>query len=88
MTETPPPIGWRRLLAPRLRRVDLAVAALLAVLGFAAVVQVRATQEEGPLAAARQEADKYNFHVHYALKANANLPVLEAMRLEGVEPRK
>ena len=44
-----------RLLAPRLRRVDVAVAALLAVLGFAAVVQVRATQEDGPLAAARQE---------------------------------
>jgi uncharacterized protein YlxW (UPF0749 family) len=46
---------WRRLLTPRLRRVDLAVAVLLAVLGFAAVVQVRATQEDGPLAAARQE---------------------------------
>lgn len=45
----------RRLLTPRLRRVDLAVAALLAALGFAAVVQVRSTQEEGPLAAARQE---------------------------------
>lgn len=43
-----------RLLTPRLRRVDFAVAALLAVLGFAAVIQVRATQE-GPLAAARQE---------------------------------
>lgn len=49
------PVGWRRLLAPRLRRVDLAVAVLLAVLGFAAVVQVRATQEDGPLATARQE---------------------------------
>lgn len=45
----------RRLLTPRLRRVDVAVAALLAVLGFAAVIQVRSTQEEGPLAAARQE---------------------------------
>ncbi|MBW3639938.1 MAG: DUF881 domain-containing protein [Actinobacteria bacterium] len=45
----------RRLLTPRLRRVDLAVAGLLAVLGFAAVVQVRATQEDGPLATARQE---------------------------------
>lgn len=44
-----------RLLRPRLRRVDVAVAVLLAVLGFAAVVQVRSTQEEGPLAAARQE---------------------------------
>lgn len=49
------PTWWRRLLAPRLRRVDLAVAVLLAGLGFAAVVQVRATQEDGPLAAARQE---------------------------------
>lgn len=49
------PLRWRRLLTPRLRRVDLAVAVLLAVLGFAAVVQVRATQEDGPLAAARQE---------------------------------
>ena len=45
----------RRLLTPRLRRVDLAVAVLLAVLGFAAVVQVRSTQEDGPLATARQE---------------------------------
>ena len=45
----------RRLLTPRLRRVDVAVAVLLAVLGFAAVVQVRATQEDGPLAAAREE---------------------------------
>ena len=44
----------RRLLTPRLRRVDVAVAVLLAVLGFAAVVQVRSTQEEGPLALARQ----------------------------------
>ena len=47
--------AWRRLLQPRLRRVDLAVAVLLAVLGFAAVVQVRSTQEDGPLATARQE---------------------------------
>lgn len=45
----------RRLLTPRLRRVDVAVAALLAVLGFAAVIQVRSTQEDGPLATARQE---------------------------------
>ena len=51
----PSPSRWRRLLVPRLRRVDLAVAVLLAVLGFAAVVQVRSTQEDGPLAAARQE---------------------------------
>jgi uncharacterized protein YlxW (UPF0749 family) len=46
---------WSRLLAPRLRRVDVAVAVLLGLLGFAAVVQVRSTQEDGPLAAARQE---------------------------------
>ena len=46
---------WRRFLRPRLRRVDVAVAVLLAVLGFAAVVQVRSTQEDGPLATARQE---------------------------------
>ena len=43
------------LLVPRMRRVDVAVALLLGLLGFAAVVQVRTTQEEGPLAAARQE---------------------------------
>jgi uncharacterized protein YlxW (UPF0749 family) len=48
-------VSWRGLLAPRLRRVDVAVAVLLALLGFAAVVQVRSTQEDGPLAAARQE---------------------------------
>ena len=53
MTENAP--RWRRLLRPRLRRVDVAVAVLLGALGFAAVVQVRATQEDGPLAAARQE---------------------------------
>ena len=46
---------WRRLLTPRLRRVDLSVAVLLGVLGFAAVVQVRSNQEDGPLANARQE---------------------------------
>jgi uncharacterized protein YlxW (UPF0749 family) len=44
-----------RALRPRLRRVDLLVALLLGLLGFGAVVQVRATQEEGPLAGARQE---------------------------------
>jgi uncharacterized protein YlxW (UPF0749 family) len=43
------------LLRLRVRRVDVAVAVLLALLGFAAVVQVRSTQEDGPLAAARQE---------------------------------
>ncbi len=46
---------WRRVLRPRARRVDLTVALLLGVLGFAAVVQVRSTQDEGPLANARQE---------------------------------
>lgn len=55
MSAPPPPVRPRRLLAPRLRRVDVAVALLLGLLGFAAVVQVRSTQEEGPLAAARQE---------------------------------
>lgn len=44
-----------RLLRPRARRVDLAIAALLLVLGFAAVVQVRSTQGDGVLASARQE---------------------------------
>lgn len=53
--QRPPRRPLRSLLAPRLRSVDLAVAVLLAVLGFAAVVQVRATQEDGPLATARQE---------------------------------
>jgi uncharacterized protein YlxW (UPF0749 family) len=43
------------VLTPRVRRVDVAVAVLLAVLGFAAVVQVRSTQADGPLATARQE---------------------------------
>jgi len=47
--------AWRVLLRPRLRRVDLAVAALLGLLGFAAAVQVRSTQGEGVLASARQE---------------------------------
>ena len=46
---------WRSLLRPRTRRVDLLVALLLGLLGFAAVVQVRATQDDGPLAGARQE---------------------------------
>ena len=46
----------QRVLRPRLRRVDLAVAALLLVLGFAAAVQVRSTQDEDTLlASARQE---------------------------------
>jgi uncharacterized protein YlxW (UPF0749 family) len=45
----------QRLLRPRLRSVDLLVAALLALLGFAAAVQVRSTQDDGPLTGARQE---------------------------------
>lgn len=45
----------RVVLVPRLRRVDLAVAVLLASLGFAAAVQVRSTQDDGVLATARQE---------------------------------
>ena len=49
------PSTWRRLLRPRLRRVDVVVALLLAVLGFAVAVQVRSIQDEGPLAGARQE---------------------------------
>ena len=35
------------------------------------------------LQAAKQEADKYDYHVHYALKANANGPVLDEMRRHG-----
>lgn len=45
----------RRVLRPRLRGVDLLVAVLLALLGFGAAVQVRATQDDGPLTGARQE---------------------------------
>lgn len=45
----------RILLRPRLRRVDVLVAVLLAALGFAAAVQVRSTQVEGVLASARPE---------------------------------
>ena len=46
----------RRLLHPRLRRVDIAVAVLLGLLGFAAAVQVRSTDADaGVLASARQE---------------------------------
>ena len=54
----PPPATpglLRQLLRPRRRGVDLLVALLLALLGFAAVVQVRATQEDTLLATARQE---------------------------------
>ncbi len=49
------PNPLRSVLRPRLRRVDLLVAVLLGALGFAAAVQVRATQGEGLLASARQE---------------------------------
>jgi uncharacterized protein YlxW (UPF0749 family) len=52
---TPPRRSWpARLLRPRLRKVDVLVAALIGLFGFAAAVQVRSTQEE-PLAGARQE---------------------------------
>ncbi|MCW2500559.1 MAG: hypothetical protein JWN87_2235 [Frankiales bacterium] len=44
-----------RLLRPRARRVDVLVAALLALLGFALAVQVRSTQSDGLLTSARQE---------------------------------
>lgn len=52
-----PPSAQRflRVLRPRLRRVDVSVAALLALLGFAAAVQVRSAQDDGLLAAAREE---------------------------------
>lgn len=59
MTSPAVDVWWRRLLRtalhPHLRRVDVAVAALLALLGFAAVVQVRSTKDDGVLASARQE---------------------------------
>ena len=35
------------------------------------------------LQTAKQEANKYNFHIHYALKANANAPILNEMRQLG-----
>lgn len=35
------------------------------------------------LQTAKKEAEKYNFQVHYALKANANSPVLDAVREHG-----
>lgn len=55
-SSTPPrrPRLLRELLRPRLRRVDLGVAALLGVLGFALVIQVRSTQTDGVLVTARQ----------------------------------
>lgn len=48
-------LSLRHLLRPRTRRVDLLVAALLAVLGFGLAVQVRSTQSDGLLTSARQE---------------------------------
>jgi uncharacterized protein YlxW (UPF0749 family) len=51
----PSPRGWRGLLRPRARVTDLTVAVLLGTLGFATAVQVRATQDDGVLASARQE---------------------------------
>jgi uncharacterized protein YlxW (UPF0749 family) len=45
----------RRILRLRSRRVDLLVALLLGSLGFALVVQVHSTQNDGVLASARQE---------------------------------
>lgn len=45
----------KALLRPRTRRVDVLVAALLLLLGFGLVVQVRSARGDGPLANARQE---------------------------------
>ena len=45
----------RRLLRPQRRRVDVSVAVLLLLLGFAAAVQVRSAQDDGLLASAREE---------------------------------
>jgi len=56
MTTDLTPSLLRRVLRFRLRRVDIAVAVLLGILGFAAAVQVRSTRaDEGVLASARQE---------------------------------
>ncbi len=49
------PSFLRRLLRPRARRVDLLVAALLALLGFGLAVQVRSTQGDALLTTARPE---------------------------------
>ena len=46
---------WRQLFRWPPRRSDLVISVLLAALGFAAVAQLRAVQDEGPLAGARQE---------------------------------
>ncbi|HXC04946.1 MAG TPA: diaminopimelate decarboxylase, partial [Bacteroidia bacterium] len=32
----------------------------------------------------REEAGRYGFHVHYALKANANRPILELVKAYGL----
>jgi uncharacterized protein YlxW (UPF0749 family) len=48
-----PPV--RRLLRPQARKVDLLVAALLALLGFGLAVQVRSTQGDALLTTARPE---------------------------------
>lgn len=48
-------LSWRSLLRPRTRRVDLAVAGLLGVLGFALVIQVRSNAGDAVLVRARQE---------------------------------
>lgn len=45
----------KAVLRPRTRRVDIGVAALLLLLGFALAVQVRSTQTDGLLTNARQE---------------------------------
>jgi uncharacterized protein YlxW (UPF0749 family) len=49
------PSAMRRLLRPRARKVDLLVAALLALLGFGLAVQVRSTQGDALLTTARPE---------------------------------
>ncbi len=55
MTAAPERAGRLRWLRPRLRRVDISVAVLVGLLGFAAAVQVRSAQDDGLLASAREE---------------------------------
>lgn len=55
MSSVRPGRSVARLLRPRARRVDVLVAALLLVLGFALAVQVRSTRSDGVLTSARQE---------------------------------
>ena len=55
MSAGEPGRGLQRLLRPRLRRVDLLVAVLLAALGFGAAVQVRSTDQFSALGASRPE---------------------------------